>query len=251
MTRSLSSLAIAGGAWLLLASGCNAALGIQEAELRPDSTSGGTGGGVVSYAGDNVCMADNTKCLTCATTACQGSGAQNPLNSCLADHGCRDAMIDYGACLGKQCAAADCFDKLDAASSSLLDDCIEPCVNDCAVAPIYTPCQVYCSCLAANCQDDVTTSPYTSQSECLTACGKLPPDVVTCRRTHCELAGLSGDPVHCDHAVGIGFCGVTDVPARDDGPAGCQKSLISFACRYGTDCCSGFCDSRSSCAPPQ
>ncbi|HWZ88566.1 MAG TPA: hypothetical protein VNW92_06945 [Polyangiaceae bacterium] len=250
MTKRLSFFVCAGSVCLALGliPGCNAALGIEEAQLRADGAgaSSATAGTVVHYAGDDICSSDNSACSACVATACKSTGGDN---QCLGDHDCRGAMDDYNACLGKTCTAADCFDKLVAGPPKLAD-CFTSCVIPCSNVPVYSACQLYCACLGVNCARDFP-APYANNAACLADCLALPPELVTCRRTHCELAGLSGAPVHCDHAVGKGFCAsATDLPMRDDSPTGCQKSLNSFACTTGSDCCSGNCDSRSSCAPP-
>jgi hypothetical protein len=253
MAKRISCFVVASGFCFALAAipGCNAALGIEEASLRADGTGGGntSTGGVIRYAGSDSCKADNGACSVCIATACRASGGES---LCLGNHDCRGAMDLYAQCLGKGCVEGDCLEQL-LADPKL--GCFSNCAADCQKKPIYSACQLYCGCLAANCSstDFGPSAKYADQAACLADCATLPPELITCRRTHCEIAGLvPSEPQHCDHAVGNGFCvASTALPVRDESPTGCQKSLNSFACLADSECCSDHCDSRHSCAAPQ
>jgi hypothetical protein len=161
-------------------------------------------------------------------------------------------MDDYGACLGASCATGDCFDRTLFTPGQQVNDCYGACTEACAASPIYSPCDLYCACLGANCSDQFSDAPvngqFSSLDDCLKKCAMLPPEIVTCRRTHCELAGLSVPPnlTHCDHAVGNIFCSST-MPTDRTQCTDKSKSLDSFACQQPSDCCSGNCNALGIC----
>jgi hypothetical protein len=257
MKRSLQIPLLVAAAWLALclSAGCNAVLGIEEAQ--PRGTAGGTGNGSagsagssastpgtgLAYTGTDSCKGEpaaNTACQACLTQQCT-SAAQS---LCTKDHSCRRQMDDYDACLGASCLTPNqCFEQTLLKPGQQVNDCYSQCADACAVSPIYSPCDLYCACMGANCSDQFSDTPMNGQfgslSDCLTKCQALPPEIVTCRRTHCELAGLSADLTHCDHAVGHIFCSSTMPTDRTQCT---DKSLDSFACQQSSECCSGNCN---------
>jgi hypothetical protein len=90
---------------------------------------------------------------------------------------------------------------------------------------------------------------FDSVQECVDKCKMLDAEVVSCRRTHCEIAPHDLKLPHCDHAVGTLTCSDTTPPTR---PSTCRsKSLKGFYCATGDDCCSGACDpSKAACVNP-
>jgi hypothetical protein len=261
MAHRSSSVVLALSAWLIMSSlsGCNGVLGIEEA--RPSASnggqgnsSGGSGGaGPLTYTGADSCIgapAANANCSTCLAKQCS-SAVQN---QCLQDHTCREQMDYYGACLTSSCTLGDCFEQQLLQTGMQVNDCYASCSDACAASPIYSACQLYCACMGSNCPDKINDMPvngeFKSMADCIAVCSALPAEIVTCRRTHCELAGLTGDLIHCDHATGVTFCEVgTTQTDRDSQCTDKSKSLISFACRSPSDCCSGNCSAQMACAP--
>jgi hypothetical protein len=238
---SLGACAGSIGLLFVLASGCNSALGIEEAQLRPEDMGTNPASAQVTFhSGDNVCLpnAATAACSACVSSHCGSSGE----NHCLQDYSCRSALDTYSACLGSNCAAGtDCFESLFGAVPPG-NDCYGNCEHECEGTPIYSACQLYCACLGANCMQDfgAGAQQFATQADCITGCMALPPEIVNCRRTHCEIARIYPTEPHCDHAIGNGFCGVMTTSTTRD--PGCQKSLNSFACVANGDCCSGYCD---------
>jgi hypothetical protein len=260
-------IVLGASAWLALGSimGCNAVLGIEEARLSESASGAGAGGaGVVStvtpsalkHTGLDTCVASKTDSAACSTCIRNACGPQKE-SACQQSYQCRGAMDAYSGCLGASCSVAGCTDEEFFTPNSPVDRCYGKCEHECAASPIYSACQLYCACMGANCGEKlsaqaldggVSTPVFTSMADCQTQCESWAPAVVTCRRTHCEIAELYPMEAHCDHATGIGFCG-TAVPlvtsCRD-------KSLNSFACTQDQDCCSNHCDAKGTrtCTPP-
>lgn len=256
MANRFTSIGVALSAWLgvSLLGGCNAVLGIEEAQ--PRESGGGTGGGSVGgtvspgapYTGSQSCTTLDPKCAACVTASCSQSN-QNDVNLCLQDAECRATLDRYAACLGHTCNAnaGQCFESLlvIGAKVSVPDCIIKNCATYCARSPVYSPCELYCSCMGADCPSRLTDGTFSGMDDCVTKCNLLQassPELVTCRRTHCEIAGLYPNELqHCDHAVGLsGLCAAQslDTAVRTTCT---DKSLVSFACSQPSDCCSGSC----------
>jgi hypothetical protein len=256
MTTTLSAQSLTRLAVSLLCAGllfdCTAnAITVVECEVDSDCGAGricnsshsctaNVGATSISSGLDYCDAAVSTACTACASTEC----SQPEQNGCLADSKCRGAINGYASCLGGECGGtpAECFAPLSAPGSTI-PSCLAGCSDACAQSPIYSECQLYCGCMGSNC-----ATQFGSMDDCITECQALPSNLRACRWTHCELAGIYPLEAHCDHAIGIGFCGLAEPQVR---PAACRdKRLDGSACQQDSDCCSNHCDSRRSCADP-
>lgn len=226
-----------------LLSGCNAVLDIQEAQLSSSAGSANAQGGstgTMLNVHSSGCQTAKSACSSCVTTAC----GQPEMNTCLTDKACRAAMDGYNSCLGSSCTAEEdtCFAPLSAINGPV-PDCMLGCKNDCSASAIFTTCQLYCGCMANNCEqkfsDPSIATDFASATDCVSQCMNFPADIVTCRWSHCELAGLYPKENHCDHAVGIGLCGLNTVTRAPDCT---DKNPDTFGCASDSECCSGNCD---------
>ncbi|HEY1534060.1 MAG TPA: hypothetical protein VGF76_08570 [Polyangiaceae bacterium] len=246
MARKLTFIAVGASAWLGfgLLSGCNEILDIEQAQLSPSAGGGNTplpAPGSLNVHGAD-CTTVTPKCSACITTACKPPD----LNGCVGNKDCRAAMDGYNSCLGPSCSAQEdtCFAPLSAINGPV-PDCMLGCEKECATSAIFSTCQLYCGCMVANCMqkfgDPTVPMDFASPDDCVNRCINFPPDIVTCRWSHCELAGLYPNEDHCDHAVGINICGFNSVAPR---PAECprDKSLDTFGCASNSECCSNFCN---------
>jgi len=238
-------IALAAGAWLglCLVSGCNLALGIEKASpsgtpdvIQPNKI----------YTGGNQCfgnvLPDCTDCLA-SSPGSQSAHCATDLSQCLANRPCRKVFDQYNICLQKSCRPdpGNCFEPLFDTGKETPECISSNCFDRCKNSPVATPCQLYCSCMGANC-----AGKYKTTEACMNACGALDPDLVTCRRTHCEIAADDPKFGHCDHAVGVGNCQAK--PARDQECG--DKSLLTFACTTDDECCSSNCNRElKACAP--
>lgn len=186
--------------------------------------------------GSNSCSAPNTACTTCIANA---ANCQQATNVCLGTTECRKSFDRYRYCLTKACDAKDCIETLDQEQYPAPHCIIQNCRDDCAAVPVESACQLYCACMAANCQGRFQDGTFSSMDACVAACEKLPPDVQTCRRTHCEIAADFPKEQHCFHATGSMFCGATAMTRPDTCT---DKSLNSFACKEDSECCSDHCN---------
>jgi hypothetical protein len=249
MARKVAFVVMSVGAWLGvgLLSGCNEILDIQQADLgaiaggSANAGAGAGAGGGSPIPTDETCKADNSACSKCLSTSCDPVAR----GQCIRDEGCRKIGDHYARCLGPQCKADEvgCFGPLTA-GDSLVPPCVESCFSECAAVPVYSACELYCGCMVANC-----VGKFDSVQECVDNCKTLDPEVVSCRRTHCDIAPHDSKLPHCDHAVGLQTCSATTPPVR---PTTCRnKSLKGFYCATGGDCCSGACDpSKAACVDP-
>jgi hypothetical protein len=226
-------------------SGCNAVLGIDQAEVesgggtgKAGSTgnAGSTSQSLMLQTGSNACTVSNTACNACIANT---RNCQQETNACLGDPDCRKAFDRYRYCLTKACDAKDCIERLYD-DQPLVPSCIiQSCRDECAAVPVQSACQLYCACMAANCQSRFQDGTFSTMAACVTSCEQLPPDVQTCRRTHCEIAGDFPTERHCFHATGTDFCSA----AGTTRPTTCtDKSLNSFACKADQECCSNNCN---------
>ena len=241
------------GAWLALCliAGCNAVLGIEEATLKDHPDGGGADVVVVApgkfYTGGNICAADVAPACTSCLASAKGDSlatCAGDLAQCMSTRSCRKQFDQYSTCLQKGCRAdpGNCFEPLFAPTKGTPSCVTEHCYRDCSSSQVASPCQLYCACMGANC-----SSKFPSMNDCLAACSLLDADMVTCRRTHCEIAADDPNFGHCDHAVGI-----TNCVAKPNRAQECtDKSLLTFACTADSDCCSGNCNTTlKACAPP-
>jgi hypothetical protein len=260
MTTTLSVHALTRLAVSLLCAGllfdCTAnAITVVEGEV--DSDCGGSGtcnashscvatlpdaGADLAYGqGADDCQADSAVCETCMVQNCTAV----ELATCISDAQCRRVIDSYAQCLGADCTGTlqQCFEPLFDVGS-VVPICITKCISECSHAPIYSNCDLYCGCMLSNC-----SSKFDTVAECVSDCKTLLPDVVTCRRTHCEIAPRDPTLPHCDHAVGIQTCLSSVVQTR---PVDCQdKSLTGYYCQVDSDCCSNACDlTKKACANP-
>jgi hypothetical protein len=217
-------------------------LGIEQAQLDESSgtigKAGSSSGGNQSpvQTGINACTAANPECTTCIENT---QGCVQETNACLGDPDCRKTFDRYRYCLTKTCDAQDCIESLYGEISIIPQCIIQSCKAKCTAVPVESACQLYCACMADNCQSRFQDGTFKSMDDCVASCEKLPQDVQTCRRTHCEIAGDFPTEQHCFHATGSMFCAATDMMR----PTTCtDKSLNSFACKVDAECCSGNCN---------
>ncbi len=195
--------------------GCNAILGIDEAEpITSDAALGASGnsgsGGSAGAGGGDVCSLQ-------ATDACNGCVAQNccsEYEACVADSTCKAALVDYAFCLGRALTADagvtcdETFSTTNAASVAL-GNCtfVEQCSADCSRKTIGDLCFNYCGCMNDACPEKQFTD------SCEVACSAFSDEQLVCRPYHCSLARLNRDrdsepdrALHCGHAFGESLC---------------------------------------------
>jgi hypothetical protein len=244
MTKRSSFFVCAGSVCLALGliPGCNAALGIDEAQLRPGDSSGGTSSGPVNVSGPRPFYTIPATCISEVSTDCSNciANAKPDSDQCLGDSLCRNWMLGYATCLGENCTpnAAKCFEPLVSTVGTPVGSKFSACESACDHTPIFSTCELYCGCMLENC-----SAKFATFGACMTACGALDPEAVNCRWTHCE--AVKNDKLmpplpHCEHAVGnLGIC----PPNGSMRPETCtDSSPKSFFCATDADCCSGNCD---------
>lgn len=230
---SLILSGLAGAASLL--GGCNAVLGIDEAQLLEPAGPQGPGSrpGVIPITS---CQLPTSSCERCLA---QGD-CEAPKQLCLENRACRTGLNNHRVCLTSGCTDPDnkCFDGLKQVEASsgfpserTFTGCVsELCSADCAGSPLASPCDLYCGCMLSNCG-------ISDRNECLAACAGLSVATVLCRLTHCNAA--PDDPLgnHCGHAVGETHCtgAVSVVPGCTD------RNQDSSFCTSDDDCCSRVC----------
>jgi len=230
---------IAGSGFL----GCNAVLGIEEAQLDPDrapSTGGssstpGTASQTILPSGP--CTEANPNCGACINTQCSSALAQ-----CLADASCRRALDQYRKCLGEGCDndVTICAEESLFIDHAPLANCVMgPCLGSCQDTPLAGTCELLCACMESTCPDQHDPS-------CITTCmnfGVNGSDMAYCRFAHCQVAAEQPNPLnvslHCPHAAGMNAClGAVNV---DDS---CPRQPTGFPCNNNNDeCCSSNCAS--------
>lgn len=256
MTRSIGLVTWGGAVLAFALGGCNAVMGIDEAELRTDEAGGGTSGAAGSAMFSPESRASTQLSVNCAqpTAACAtcmaGSDCESDRARCLESTECRNALNQYRICLGTQCldAGSQCLQRFQAFENTLFPGrlgfagCVAAqCAAECAHVPLATPCELYCSCMNPGCAAELAQElPPTKAitAECMAQCESDPaPDLINCRWTHCERSFERPNEGHCLHALGQGNCNanVSIINTCTD------KSQTSFACKVGQDCCSGKC----------
>lgn len=240
MANRAAFVVIGVAAWLSvgLLGGCNEILDIEQAQLVPST--GSVGGGTGTPGDADTCTAPNTACSNCISANCSAIEQ----GQCTSDATCRKTGDHYARCLGPKCTAneTECFEPLFAGDSLVPECVIKSCKTECATVPVYSACELYCGCMLTNCSTEFDTIP-----QCIAACKLLDPQVVNCRRTHCEIAPFDATLPHCEHAMGMFTCLSNDIPKR---PTDCRdKSLKGFYCAADSDCCSNACDlTKKACA---
>jgi len=226
---------------------CNAALGIEEAEL--DETLQGGSCEFPWAEPQQECVA-SSDCEACMG-ACDPNQALS--RACLDDPECRLALQNHRWCLNLD---AGCSDEDDACLNCLpssgpgqgVQACMGQCNEVCDGTGAYTLCDLYCSCMAAQCPS--RTFPMLDGSEttdCAAFCQAAQPWQTSCRLSHCTLAVNPPDPGlttdHCRHAVSLDDMCLTQQPQQshcsgEDDPS---KALNGHGCDTNADCCSGHC----------
>ena len=247
MSRLAHTFALIGSLTASALVGCNTVLGIDEAHLN-DSGTGGGGSTVnlsskVATLPSKDCAAPSANCAKCIDDA---SDCLEAKTACLADASCRVALNAYRVCLGAQCSdpAGTCLSALSAYESQLhltlisFSQCVQAqCRDTCKEMPLVPPCELYCGCMAPNCTSELAAR-GTPLVDCPSACAQATVEDLTCRWTHCEIAGSHVNAGHCAHAIGEVFCNAKTVITSTCS----EKSQSSFACDTGNDCCSGKCN---------
>jgi len=244
VARLAHLLAVAGS--FIAFVGCNAVLGIDEAHLTQGSGKGGgatfNGTSKASPPAAKDCEGPSSACRECI----DNSDCAEARATCLADARCRVGLNRYRVCLGAQCndASGSCLADFQALEAGLnlgsllsFSACVDgQCHDQCKNMPLAQPCDLYCGCMAPNCTTELAAR-GTPLGDCATACANAVHDL-TCRWTHCEMAGAHPGEQHCGHAIGEGQCNAKVTIAHS-----CpDKSQSSYACDSGDDCCSGKCN---------
>jgi hypothetical protein len=246
MLRSIHVFAFAGAFAAVALVGCNAVLGIDEAESRDDGDPLHPTSQSIPVAG---CDKPGTDCGGCVS----GSTA---FTNCLSNHDCRKALDEYRACLGSKCSGGACFDALKAGAGKLVADVVQAECPMCeGSSPLADMCDLYCACmeqtlpsLAGVPADGKTCETYNQALDwpaadlaaCKMACANLArTDIasVHCRWGHCELATNGETRGHCLHAIDQSICPLAATPNPD-----CKdRKLAGWACDGPQDCCSNHC----------
>jgi hypothetical protein len=245
-----SGLAAALLAALYTVAGCNAVLGIEQAELEQTSAP------VLSC---DWPIADPT--VDCPPGTCDDQCHTHcDVGACLADQGCRQALQRYRKCAGDACKddgvrCGSCVSKSPLATE------LSACLSKDYRLPVTAAaslCESYCACMHDRCSDnalllDVDMPDTTS---CIEACskggsldpkaygfwkkGKPLPSEIYCLWTHCEAAAQTNDKFHCEHALGQDFA--NKCPPKqliDPNAASCEypKGYGNAPCNSDDDCC--------------
>lgn len=240
------SLAL-GGALLVL--GCNAVLGIEEAELdqveatlvceRP-----------LSEPSKECVAPDRDACETCMAGSCDPDLA----SACLADGNCRGDLLDHRVCLQND---NDCIDEGGACTSCMtapgdpfeMVKCSRDCGQTCAGAELPSICEIYCACMTERCPaEPFVLAPAGEVTDCLTYCATIPSHTTTCRISHCTLAKMPDIPGHCGHSVGRDQA-CEDVQPPELSCTSPDQGKLGYGCDVPDDCCSGQCRNNRCVAP--
>ncbi|HEV8548380.1 MAG TPA: hypothetical protein VGQ57_05110, partial [Polyangiaceae bacterium] len=177
--------------------GCNAVLGIDQAELDEGSSTAGKPG-VAAGKGSFVSMPTDD------CSACMQANCTPPLQACLADATCRAKLTYYDStCI--TLANADpgtCREGLSVPGLSTgVANCLTAnCASQCGASPLVDACDLYCNCMGA------AGGCGTSIAECSANCTawRVRPGMLDCVLSHCEAAVESTTPanhdMHCSHA---------------------------------------------------
>jgi hypothetical protein len=249
MLRLIHVFAFTGAFAAVALVGCNAVLGIDEAQSRDDASSQST----VQVIPVPGCENPETSCATCVS----GSKA---FGECMGNHACRKALDGYRACLGSKCNGATCFDTLLAGPGQTVAEFVR---GECPACesnkPLASMCDLFCACMeqtlpppttgapvdGLTCESFLAALPWTvaSMAECKDSCealAKADLASVNCRWGHCELAANGEARSHCGHAIDDSICpraAALNPDCRD-------RNLPGWACEQNQDCCSNRCLSR-------
>ena len=226
----------------VLLPGCTAVLGMDRATLDEGA------GGISPSGGSQVACKEPpspgcSDCLRNPDKACDTA-----FGACMADDLCRGSLDDYAQCLGMRCRgdAEACARKLP---SSLRNTCVADCATPCSSTNLVSMCELYCGCMSEFCSGHLSYL-----GDCMAKCEGWDPEVVTCRRDHCEygkgvvVMGID----HCMHASGEADTETAPVcPSylqlpltKRYTPCGSGKET-SWACNVSPECCSKKCTMAS------
>lgn len=259
--RSWSRTLVACGTTLLslyMVAGCNAVLGIEQAQLD-DSPPGQTCGWP---------PADPLK----ECTQVEQAAGNCSIDECLKDQACRKTLAVFRKCAGDSCSDSEACQGCTAGNA--LAEKTAKCLSgfQSNLAKAATLCESYCSCMDTRCHQ---TEPGGAKSACVEACenglptqppllrGKvdptvaavwqtgLPPWMTYCFWQHCERGLDPDDATHCNHAIGESQPSICPMPVNDPSASLCPfgKSYGNGPCNTNDDCCSGACLASKVCAP--
>lgn len=225
-TRTGALVALAGVLHAL--AGCNAVLGIEEAE--PASTEQAALCEFGQGATLGACGFSDT-CENCV------SGCGTQLSTCLGDRACRQALAHFRTCQRDDCTdpSGKCTTCL---SSQTNASCLAGCASKCNGTEIVSRCDLFCSCMTANCSRE-----FDGMEDCHQKCEAEEPWLTYCHLDHCELAGILPQSDHCLHASERKP--VCMQVASD--PSCTNKKLSGRACSSPADCCSSSCTNEGTC----
>lgn len=233
---------------------CNSVLGIEEAELDESLDGGSCEFTWVEPVKECI---PNEECELCLG---QCEGFHTSRDDCLADQGCRTALQNHRWCLNvdQDCSdeAQNCLNCLPTSGPGQgVRNCMTECSGVCDGTGVYSLCELYCACMAAQCPNQtITLLNGTETTDCGAYCAEqTDADAwkTSCRLSHCSLAENPPDPSaitdHCRHAVSLdGMCTVQEAQETfclgGDDP---DKKLNGHGCDLDSECCSGECISGS------
>ncbi len=220
--------------------GCNAAMGIEPAEVYESggkSATGGTGG--TGTAGGGSSGQGSTQpypfvAKEDACTSCMATGCASVLDACFPDLACRSQLDQHTVCLARgQATASGCTEELPPELGLCL---VSKCDTPCAESALASRCELHCACLATECTD---VSPM---ADCVARCESLLPAKQACLFLHCQVSGMttlsaSVRATHCKHArrdPGFDVCPDAPEPCTSGDPSGAP-------CTGGDTCCTRSC----------
>jgi len=245
-----------------VAAGCNAVLGIEQAELDTTTSQQPL---TCSWPPPDPTVACPVGCDDDCQTHCN-------VPACLGNKDCRTAIKDSLKCAGNACI--DTNGKCDgcvARNSAAVQ--VAECLKRDRRLPITAAaslCDAYCACMHDRCPAD---EPNTADNACQDICEKglanptpdadpfgfwgrgtapLPAEIF-CLWSHCEMAPRVDDGFHCLHAVGkdaASKCPGTP-PPPDPHAIACEypKGYGNAPCNDDADCCA-TCRDHTVCASP-
>lgn len=226
--------------WQLAA--CNAAMGIEPAEVYESGGAPGIGGkgssaGTGGTAGETGTQPYPFVAKEHACTTCMASGCSDDLNACFPNIVCRAQLNQHTSCLAK--GAAGCTEELPPEMGLCL---MSKCGTQCAESALASRCELHCACLATECTD------VPPMADCVSQCESLLPAKQACLFLHCQVSGdttltAAARRTHCQHArrdSGFDVC--------PDRPEPCTSGLPRGApCKSGDECCDGLCNVSGVC----
>jgi hypothetical protein len=230
--------------------GCNAVLGIEQAETDPSLDT--------EAPSASSCRVSSSRPKTdCSVGADEGvlGACTKQIGDCLHDQSCRSSMRKYLRCVGDDCLDNDHSCAACSSSSPLakqLFSCLDQAGADASEA--FSVCTAYCACMGERCPTD-------SQQfggRCLQTCmggdgsggyfGKAPsPWKTHCLWEHCEMVITVDEAPHCPHAIGTNPQCENEPTAPSGVSCSINKNGSTGACNVNADCCSGICDPSGTC----